>query len=56
MGNTIGAKIVLEGEKEYREAITIIKNAGYATDPNYVNKIVSIIEANELYKYDIGRW
>lgn len=40
------------GEKDYRTAITIIKNGGYATDPNYVNKIISIIESNNLTKYD----
>lgn len=40
------------GEKNYKNAIQIIKNGGYATDPDYVSKIVSIIEKNELYKYD----
>ena len=40
------------GEKDYKTAITIIKNAGYATDSEYIDKIVAIIEANELYKYD----
>lgn len=38
-----------------RESIEAIKNGGYATDPNYVNKIMSIINANEfINKYDIN--
>ena len=41
------------GEKNYKTAIQIIKNGGYATDPDYVSKIVSIIETNQLYKYDL---
>lgn len=36
----------------YRDAITIIKNGGYATDPNYISKICSIIERFGLDKYD----
>lgn len=42
------------GEKDYVTAITIIKNGGYATDPDYVNKIVAIIENNNLTQYDNG--
>ena len=42
----------LTAAKDYREAITIIKNGGYATDPAYVNKICSIIERFGLNKYD----
>lgn len=38
--------------KNYREAITIIKNGGYATDPNYIEKICSIVERFGLNKYD----
>lgn len=40
------------GEKDYKKAITAIKKGGYATDPDYIAKIVSIIEANNLTKYD----
>ncbi|PLR72340.1 N-acetylmuramoyl-L-alanine amidase [Bacillus sp. UMB0728] len=40
------------GEKDYRNAINIIKNAGYATDPLYVAKIIRVIEQYELTKYD----
>ncbi len=42
------------GEKNYVTAITIIKNGGYATDPDYVSKIVAIIENNNLTQYDNG--
>ena len=38
--------------KSYKEAITIIKNGGYATDPNYISKICSIIQRFGLDKYD----
>lgn len=38
--------------KDYREAITIIKNGGYATDPNYISKICNIIQRFGLDKYD----
>ena len=30
-----------------------LKQAGYATDPNYANKLIRIIEENELWRYDI---
>lgn len=35
-----------------QECITRIKEGGYATDPNYVLKIMSIINSNNLTKYD----
>lgn len=36
-----------------RESIEAIKKGGYATDPEYVNKIMSIINANDfIKKYD----
>ena len=38
--------------KNYKEAITLIKNGGYATDSQYVNKICNIIERYGLDKYD----
>lgn len=40
------------GEKNYYTAITIIKNGGYATDPNYVNKISNLIEMYNLTRFD----
>lgn len=36
----------------YRQAITLVKNGGYATDSQYVSKICSIIERYGLDKYD----
>lgn len=38
--------------KNYREAITLIKNGGYATDSKYVDKICNIIERYNLARYD----
>ena len=35
------------------ECITAIKNGGYATSPTYVNTIMSIINTNNLTKYDV---
>ena len=34
------------------ECITAIKNGGYATSPTYINTIMSIINTNNLTKYD----
>ena len=41
--------------KNYLEAITIIKNGGYATDPNYISKVTSIITRFGLDKYDMSK-
>ena len=35
------------------ECITSIKNGGYATSPTYINTIMSIINSNNLTKYDV---
>ena len=35
-----------------KECITQIKNGGYATSPTYINTIMSIINSNNLTKYD----
>ncbi|MGI6007733.1 MAG: glycoside hydrolase family 73 protein [Ruminococcus sp.] len=42
----------LKGETDYRKAIQIIKDGGYATDSNYVSKICNIIERFDLTQYD----
>lgn len=42
----------VKGVKNYREAIYNIASGGYATDPNYASKLINIIEANNLTKYD----
>ena len=43
----------LKGEKNYKKAITIIKNGGYATSPTYIDKVCSLIEQYGLTKYDV---
>lgn len=42
----------LQGEKDYKKAIRIIKDGGYATDPEYVSKIENIIERWELTRFN----
>lgn len=42
----------LKGEKNYRKAIQIIKDGGYATDLNYVDKLCNIIERWALTDFD----
>lgn len=44
----------LEGETSYKKAITIIKNGGYATSPDYVEKICCLIEKYKLTQYDVS--
>ncbi len=40
------------GEKDYKKACHEILKAGYATDPSYASKLISIIEQNNLYEID----
>lgn len=42
----------LKDETDYRTAIQIIKDGGYATDSSYVDKICSIIERFDLTRFD----
>lgn len=39
--------------RDYREAAYALQQAGYATDPTYASKLISIIETYQLYRYDI---
>lgn len=39
--------------KDYKGWAKGLKDAGYATDPQYPTKLISLIERYELYKYDI---
>lgn len=39
-------------ETDYQNWARGIKTAGYATDGNYVSKLISTIEDNHLYEYD----
>lgn len=45
----------LKGETDYSVACQIIKNGGYATDPNYVSKLTRIIQQYNLIRFDIPR-
>lgn len=38
-----------------KACITAIKNGGYATDPDYISKIMNIINTHNLTKYDKGK-
>lgn len=42
----------LLGCTNYKDAITLIKKGGYATDTNYVSKICNIIQRYSLDRYD----
>lgn len=42
----------LKDEKDARTAITIIKNGGYATSLEYVDKVMNLIEKYNLTNYD----
>lgn len=42
----------IAGNKDYKSVINIIKAGKYATDPNYVAKLVNLVERWELFKYD----
>ena len=42
----------LAGCRDYKKAVQIIKDGGYATDLDYVNKLCNIIERYNLTQYD----
>lgn len=44
----------LAGEDDYKKAIQIIKDGGYATDTDYVKKICGLIEKYGLMQYDVA--
>ncbi len=37
--------------KDYKTAVAALQAAGYATDPNYANKLITLIE-----RYGLNRW
>lgn len=45
----------LKEAKTVDEFAAGIQKGGYATDPNYSNKLVSIIKQNNLHQYDSGK-
>lgn len=40
------------GSTDYEGWANGLRFSGYATDPTYANKLIKIIESNQLYKYD----
>lgn len=40
------------GEKAYRKACLALQAAGYATDPNYAVKLITLIQEHKLYEWD----
>lgn len=44
----------LKNAKTVNDYAKQIKAAGYATDPNYANKLLGIIQSNNLSQYDTG--
>lgn len=42
----------VKNAKNYTEAANVIMKAGYATDPKYANKIISVIETYNLHELD----
>lgn len=44
----------LRNAKSVNEFAEGIKKGGYATDPNYVNKLINVISSNNLHQYDNG--
>lgn len=42
----------LWGVMDYKEASQIIYECGYATDPNYPQKLIEVIEKYKLYQFD----
>ncbi|MDO4903297.1 MAG: glycoside hydrolase family 73 protein [Limosilactobacillus sp.] len=38
--------------KNYRQAAYALQESGYATDPNYAKKLITVIKAHKLYNYD----
>lgn len=42
----------VKGERDYKKACHAIKDAGYATDRNYTQLLIDIIEKYKLYEFD----
>lgn len=52
--NTRYKNVFRNQAKTYKEATRALQSAGYATDPEYANKLNSLIERWELYRLDGG--
>lgn len=44
----------LRGCKDYKLACQYVRQDGYATDPSYTSKLINLIEANNLTRFDNG--
>jgi len=56
LGAKNGNRLRYDGLKDctdYKKAVKIIKDGGYATSPDYVEKLCSIIERWKLMQYDV---
>lgn len=42
----------LVSNKGYRQSAQILQNAGLSTDPDYANKLIKVVEDNDLTVYD----
>lgn len=42
----------IKTSKNYKEAALALQNGGYATDPDYAEKLIQLIEEFQLYHYD----
>ncbi|MBO0445887.1 hypothetical protein IGJ55_002343 [Enterococcus sp. AZ170] len=47
-----GTYDAIKTSKNYQEAAVALQNGGYATDPDYAEKLIQLIEEFKLYKYD----
>ncbi len=45
-------KLFLLNEKDYKSWAKELKNAGYATDKNYANKLIALIQKYRLHEFD----
>ena len=52
VGNQRYASLFKLKKTDYKGWARGLKKAGYATDPSYANKLITIIEIYDLYKYD----
>ena len=52
-GKTRYASLFNLGKTDYKTWAEGLKEAGYATDPQYPTKLITLIEKYQLYKYDI---
>ena len=52
VGNQRYSSLFQLKKTDYKGWAKGLKKAGYATDPSYANKLITIIETYDLYKYD----